>query len=76
MYLLPSGKEVIVETRDGVSKKINNDKFYKPKPYRSYWETRLDITHGANIYLFMRGNTQLYDEHILSAVLDGDFIDI
>ena len=70
MYLKPDGKSVIVETRDGESKEVSNDRFYTPKVHTSRYETRLDIHHGANIYLFLRGNAQVYDEHILEAVLD------
>jgi len=70
MYLKPDGKSVIVETRDGDSKEVRSDRFYTPKLYTSRYESRLDITHGANVYLFLRGNAQVYDEQILEAVLD------
>ena len=65
MYLLPNGKQVYIETRDGLTKLVDNSKMYDPKAYRSRYETRLDFGHGANNYLFMRGNPRIYDEFIL-----------
>jgi hypothetical protein len=76
MYLLPNGKQVYVETRDGLTKLIDNSKFYEPKPYSSRYESRLDFGHGANNYLFMRGNATVYDEFVLDAVLTNNFIDV
>ena len=76
MYLLPNGKQVYIETRDGLTKLVDNSKFYEPKAYRSRYETRLDFGHGANNYLFMRGNATVYDEFILQAVLENNFIDV
>lgn len=37
---------------------------------------RIDMYHGANNYLFLRGNSYAYDSHILTAVLNNDFIDV
>lgn len=65
-----------METRDGLTKLIDSSKFYEPKTYRSSYETRLDFGHGANNYLYMRGNSQIYDEFILQAVLENNFIDV
>ena len=61
MYLLPSGKQVIIETRDGNNKTINNVDFYKPKTLENRYEKRLDFYHGANNYLYLRGNPHIYD---------------
>lgn len=76
MYLLPSGKQVIVETRDGNNKTINNVDFYKPKTLENRYEKRLDFYHGANNYLYLRGNPHIYDQFTLNAVLKGNFIDV
>ena len=70
MYLLPNGKQVYVETRDGLTKLVDNVKFYDPKPYKSRYEQRLDFGHGANNYLYIRGNASIYDEFVLDAVLE------
>ena len=76
MYLLPNGKQVYIETRDGLTKLVDNSKMYDPKAYRSRYETRLDFGHGANNYLYMRGNPHIYDEFILQAILENNFIDV
>ena len=76
MYLLPNGKQVYVETRDGLTKLIENSKFYEPKEYNSKYEKRLDFGHGANNYLYIRGNAHIYDKEILMAVLKNNFIDV
>jgi len=56
MYLLPNGKQVYIETRDGLTKLIDSGKFHDPKKFETKWEKRLDFGHGANNFLFMRGN--------------------
>jgi hypothetical protein len=76
MYLKPNGKQVIVETLDGESKVINNKDFFKAEPITNKYQHRIDIYHGANNYLFLRGNSHAYDSHILSAVLSNSFIDV
>lgn len=65
-----------METRDGLSKIIDNAKFYDPKPVVSKWENRLDFGHGANNYLYLRGNHTIYDEFVLNAILTNKFIDV
>lgn len=69
MYLLPNGKQVYVETRDGMTKLVDNSKFYEPKFITSRYESRLDFGHGANNYLYMRGNAMIFDDFVLDAVL-------
>lgn len=32
--------------------------------------------HGANNYIFIHGNTHIFDDQILSAVLTNNFIDV
>ena len=76
MYLKPSGKEVIVETRDGASKVIRNGIFHDPKRIKSKYENRVDLGYGANHYLFIKGNAQIYDLEILEAVLNNNNIDV
>jgi hypothetical protein len=76
MFLKPSGKEVIVETRDGETKEIKNSMFYSPKIIKSRYENRIDIGHGANNYLFIKGNSQIRDIELLEAVLLNKHIDV
>jgi hypothetical protein len=40
------------------------------------YQHRIDLFHGSNNYLFLRGNSYAYDSHILTAVLNNDFIDV
>jgi hypothetical protein len=40
------------------------------------YQHRIDLYHGANNYLFIRGNSFAYDSHVLTAVLNNDFIDV
>jgi hypothetical protein len=69
IYLTPSGKQVYIETRDGLTKLIDNTKFYESKRLETKYEKRHDFGHGANNYLYMKGNTHVYDEFVLDAVL-------
>lgn len=61
MFLMPNGKEVIVETRDGENKTIHNKWFYGPKIMKYGWEDRIDLNYGANNYLFIKGKSQIFD---------------
>ena len=65
VYLKPSGKEVIIETRDGMSHNIMNEIFFSPKKIESSYESRIDIGYGANKYLYIKGNPNIYDLEIL-----------
>jgi len=61
MFLLPSGKDVILETRDGLSQRIMINKIYEPKTVKSKWMKRMDFGHGANNYIFMMGKPIIQD---------------
>ena len=76
MFLKPNGKQVIVETLDGESKIVNNMDIYDAEAISNRYQHRIDFYHGANNYLFMRGNSYAYDSHILSAILQNNFIDV
>lgn len=76
MYLKPNGKQVIVETLDGESRVVNNKDFFQAEMITNRYQHRIDLYHGANNYLFIRGNSYAYDSHILTAVLNNDFIDV
>jgi hypothetical protein len=76
MYLKENGKQVIVETLDGESKTVNNKDFFKAEMITSRYQHRIDLYHGANNYMFIRGNSYAYDSHVLTAVLNNDFIDV
>ena len=76
MYLKPNGKDVIIETRDGESHEINNKMFYTPKRHKNKFEDRLDIYHGANNYLFMRGTANILDLDVLDSLIKNKNIDV
>lgn len=76
MFLKENGKQVIVETLDGESRIVNNKDFFKAEMITSRYQHRIDLYHGANNYLFIRGNSFAYDSHVLTAVLNNDFIDV
>jgi hypothetical protein len=76
MFLKPNGKQVIVETFDGESKVVNNKDFFKAEMITTRYQHRIDLYHGANNYLFIRGNSFAYDSHMLTAILNNDFIDV
>jgi hypothetical protein len=76
MFLKENGKQVIVETLDGESKTVNNKDFFNAEMITSRYQHRIDLYHGANNYLFIRGNSYAYDAHVLTAVLNNEFIDV
>src|SRR5438105_2212778 len=76
MFLKPNGKQVIVETRDGESKVVNNMDFFDVKPITSRYRHRIDVYHGANNFLYITGNSYIYDAPTLSAVLSNNFVDV
>lgn len=76
VFLKENGKQVVVETLDGESRVINNKDFFKADMITNRYQHRIDLYHGANNYLFIRGNSYAYDSHILTAVLNNDFIDV
>ena len=73
---MPSGKEVVLETRDGDSRKIRNASFFEPIYHNSKWESRLDFGHGANNRLYARGKPTIKDSEVLDAILQNNFIDV
>lgn len=74
LFLKPNGKEFFVETRDGESKIVNITDVYHAKAIGTNYENRVDFYHGANNYLFIRGNSIIYDAWVLSQVLENRFI--
>lgn len=40
------------------------------------WEKRFDFWHGANHFVYLKGNYHIYDEFMLEAVLNNKFIDV
>jgi len=76
MFLKENGKQVIVETLDGESKTVNNKDFFNAEMITSRYQHRIDLFHGANNYLFIRGNSYAYDANVLTAVLNNEFIDV
>ena len=76
LYLKPNGKQVIVETRDGESRTVNNKDFFKADMITNRYQHRIELYHGANNYLFIRGNSYAYDSQILTAILNNDFVDV
>jgi hypothetical protein len=76
LLLKENGKQVIVETLDGESRTVNNKDFFKAEMVTSRYQHRIDMYHGANNYLFIRGNSYAYDSHVLTAVLNNEFIDV
>ena len=52
MYLQPDGKEIIVETRDGMSHTIAINRVFDPNEVSGKWMNRLDFGYGANNFLF------------------------
>lgn len=76
MFLKPNGKQIIVETLDGESKVINNSDIFSCELVSNKWQSRIEFNHGANNYLYIRGNSFVYDGHILESILENNFIDV
>jgi hypothetical protein len=74
MFLKPNGKQIIVETRDKESKTINITDIFETNMVVTRHEKRVDFGHGANNYMFIRGNAIIYDAWLLSSILDNRFI--
>lgn len=75
LFLKQNGKQVIIETRDGDSRTVNNTDIYHPKHINTQWDSRIDFNYGANNYQYIRGNAISYDDWVLDSVLEGKFID-
>ena len=65
-----------METLDGDSKVINNKDFFDCKPVETRFSNRIDMYHGANNYLFLRGNSYAYNAELISGILTNNFIDV
>jgi len=75
LYLKPNGKQVIYETRDGTSKTVNTIDIYEPVLFENRYESLISFGHGANVYVYLRGNSHIFDSWCLTAVLENKFID-
>lgn len=51
----------MIETRDGESKVVNNTDIYNAEKIQTAHETRIDVYYGANNYIYIRGNSYIYD---------------
>lgn len=49
MYLKPNGKQIIIETKNGESKVVNNADIYEAVMLENRYESRINFGHGANI---------------------------
>ncbi len=76
MFLKPNGKQIIVETLDGESRTVNNKDIFNANIVGDRYQHRIEFFHGANNYLYIRGNSYAFDSHILTAVMNNDFIDV
>jgi hypothetical protein len=76
LYLKSHGKQVIVETLDGESRTVNNKDIFNANIVGDRYQSRIEFYHGANKYLYIRGNSYAFDAHILTAVMNNDFIDV
>ena len=50
--------------------------FFDPKLKTSRYLHRLELYHGANNFLFIKGNSYTYDSFVLGAILFDNFIDV
>ena len=70
MFLKQNGKQIIVETRDGESRTINNTDIYDATKLDTKYDNRIDFNFGANNYMYIRGNSISFDSWVLTQVLD------
>lgn len=75
LFLKPNGKQIIVETRDGHSKIVNNSDIYENKLVETRFFTRIDFYHGANNHCYITGSSHIFDSWTLTQVLEKNFID-
>lgn len=66
LFLKPNGRQVIMETLDGESKVVNIPDIFNASQFTSTLENRIDLYHGANNYVFIRGNCHIFDQMVLS----------
>ena len=76
LFLKKNGKQIIIETRDGASKVVNTADIYEAKQFENRYESRITFGHGANIYMFIRGNSHIFDSWALTAIMENQFIDV
>lgn len=74
LFLKPNGKQIIVETNDKETREVNITDIYEPKVIDTKYEQRIDFNHGANNFLFLRGNSLIYDGWALTQILENHFI--
>ena len=75
MYLMPNGKQMIVETLDGKSKVVDTLNIFGSKHIKTRFEDRIEFSHGANVFCYIEGKFQILDKWVLDKVLQCDFID-
>lgn len=75
IFLKSNGKQIIIETRNGESKLVNNSDLYDFKIIEDPHGERIDFGYGANIYQYIRGNTIIHDSWCLESIMEGKFID-
>lgn len=77
LWLMPSGRQVLAETYDGLTRKINIRDFYKfeDKKTRFRFGNRIEMYHGSNNYLFLNGRPTFIDKEVLDAIMQKKFID-
>lgn len=49
---------------------------FKAESVESRYGSRIEFYHGANNYLFIRGNSYSFDNQVLSAILTNNFVDV
>ena len=77
LYLKQNGKQIIAETYGGEYRTINIKDIYKFEVVRSRLRQsdRLQINHGANQFLFFKGNSQFMDSEVFDAIIQKRFVD-
>jgi hypothetical protein len=76
VWLKPSGKQIIAETRDGSSHTITTTDIYDCKQVFSKWESRFDFHYGANNWLYISDeNKRIWDEWVFDKIAQKTFID-
>jgi len=77
MWLMPLGKQVLVETYNGDIRKVNIKDFYKfeTRTTRFGFGNRLEMYHGANNFLFLQGDVQYMDREVIDSIIAKTFID-
>mmetsp|Transcript_15946 Transcript_15946/g.13922 ORF Transcript_15946/g.13922 Transcript_15946/m.13922 type:complete len:289 (-) Transcript_15946:17-883(-) len=76
MWLLPLGKQVLVELLNGDTRKVNIKDFYlfEKKKTRFRFGSRIEMYHGSNNYLFLSGSPHYIDHEVLNSIMKKNFI--